>query len=192
MSKRRNTRNENYEKRKRKGRAKKIICLVCAFLAGLMVMSGVSALTTEKQLNPNNLLNKKDNYVTALLEETDKGLKIDWTDNGSFVLSGKHDDDNEANNSMYRFAFAEIELEPGTYTLSHGNKKASDETYGLYVQYDGMIKHNVYGSSTTFELDKDTTVIIGFAVKNKINIIYAKFEPVLVKGDKVGSFFVEE
>lgn len=194
MSKRRTTRKESYEKRKKKSRAKKILMIVCAFLAGLFVMGSVSALTAEKTLNPDNLLVKKDTYITNLLKETDKGLRIDWKDDGAFVLSGKHADDNEANNAMYMYEFATLELEPGKYTISSGNDKANAETYGMFVKYDGQIKHNVYGDAVTFDIDGEETktVIIGFSVKNQYRILYAKFEPVLVKGDKAGSFYVEK
>lgn len=182
----------NKENRRKKSKAKKWIMIVCAFLAGLFVMGAVSSITAEKDLNPNNLLVKKETYVANLLAETAGGLSINWKDDGRFILSGKHSDDNEANNALYRYEFASVELEAGTYTLSHGNDDAASDTFHLYIQWDGEIKENVYKDAKTFTLDTDTTVIIGFAVKNNYFIFYEEIAPVLVSGTTAGEFYVEK
>ena len=190
MSKRRTTRKENYEKRKKKSRAKKILMIVCAFLAGLFVMGSVSALTAEKTLNPDNLI-KVENYFDNLMSDSEKGLKVKWKDDGRFVLSGKHSDADIADNSLYTVAFTSVTLNPGVYTLSTGNDKCDDDTYGLYYIKNGESPVYVQ-EKTSISIDSITPVEIGFYVKNNYNIIYAEFAPVLVSGDKVGTFFVED
>ena len=193
MSKRRTTRKENYEKRKNKSRAKKILMIVCAFLAGLFVMGSVSALTAEKILNPDNLLQYKNYDEKLMLDETAKGLKIKWNDDGTIVLSGEHSDDDMNDNAIHTMDFVNVQLEPGQYTLSCGNKKASDDTFSLYAYVNGNYYHT-YGNdaSVTFSVDETSTVIVGLAVKNNYRMFYTKLEPTLISGTEAIDFYLEK
>lgn len=181
----------NKENRRKKSKAKKWITIVCAFLAGLCVMGAVSSITAEKDLNPDNLI-KVENYFENLPEKTDGGLEIDWKEDGRFVLSGKHSDDDIANNALYTLAFTNVTLNEGVYTFTPGNYKCDDETYGMYYIINGETPVYVFDDETTIHIDGTSTVEFGFCVKNNYYILYAEFAPVLVSGDKVGSFFVED
>ena len=194
MSNRRRNSNNNgsFNKNKAKRIAKKVIALILAFAAGCAAVGAYTALTREKPLNENNLI-KYENYfenVTSL-EETDKGLKIKWDDDGTFAISGKHADNDLSNNAQYKLAFTQVLLTEGTYMFSSGNESADDDTYGLYIEYGDKIAYT-YSDATVVTIDTPTTATVGFFVKNNYRVVYADFEPVLVPGDKAQGFFAEE
>ena len=193
MSNRRRNSNNNgsFNKNKAKRIAKKVIALILAFAAGCAAVGGYVALTREKPLNENNLIKTPYFENVTKLEETAKGLKIKWDDDGTFAISGKHVDDNLANNAHYEVAFVQVFLEEGTYMFSSGCKSADDDTYGLFIEYNGK-KQYAYTEASMIVIDTPTTVTIGFFVKNNYRVVYADFEPVLVKGDKAQGFFAPE
>lgn len=188
MSYRKNKYENHKTQRKSTDRWKIVFTFVVSLLCGALLMGAVFVLFAEKPLNPNNLL-KYDKYENKL-EESGKGLKIRWNDDGSIVLSDKHSDNDIANNAHYTCPFVTVELEPGDYTLSTGNDSCSQDTYGMYIVVDGKTTP-VYDEPVTFTVAEKTVVTIGFTVKNNYRIIYGKLSPVLVPGSSAQGFFAE-
>lgn len=167
-----------------------------AFLAIVVCMGSLSIYNkiNDKDLNPDNLLKYEEHYNDKLTDEWENGtLKAKWNDNGSFALYGKYEDPDIADSDFFSYDFATVSLAAGTYTFSHGNDNCSDETYYLSVKSaDGTVSGVVCDKAFTFELTEASNITISFNVKNEHRIIYAKFEPVLVAGEKAGDFFVED
>ena len=193
----RKNRNENYKGR-RWGRNIAIILLsalistTCftfvAFMSDNFTNKDATSWFT-KEKNEANLLSYKTHYIDNLTEEFDAGLKVKWKDDGRFVLSGKYEDNNLANNATTDpYDFASILLTAGEYTLSTGNDKCSADTYGLVITHEGKTTY-VYDDPVTITIEADTTVTIGFFVKNNKYIFSAEIQPCLVKGAEAGEFF---
>lgn len=190
MSKRNSYTNSNYKNSSKRRGVKKWLSIICAFLAGLVLCGAITSVTAEKELNEDNLI-KADNYFENLVEETDGGLKIKWKDDGRFVLTGKHSDDNIANNALYSVAFTTVTLNEGTYTFTPGNDNCGDETYGMYYKINGGEPVYVFANKAVITVESTSAVEFGFYIKNNYHILYAEFAPVIVSGDKIGTFFAE-
>ena len=187
MSKYKNN-NNHKSKRKAKGKLKIILIVIASLLAGVIAFGAISSLLAEKPLNENNLL-KYDKYEN-MIEESEKGLKVKWNEDGSIVLSGKHSDNDIANNAHYSCPFVTVELDPGEYTLSTGNKNCSQDTYGMYIIVDGA-STPVYDKPVTFTVSEKTVATVGFTVKNNYYILYGKLSPVLVAEDNAENIYSE-
>ena len=189
-----NRNNNSYESNRKKRKGQNLLrtlglllasaLLSCAFMAGF---NYVQENFFEKDRNPDNLLTVEE-YNDNLLEESDKGLKVKWNDDGSLVLSGKHSDDNIANAALYSFEFATLTLDAGDYTLTVGNDDADKEEFGLKVTY-GDTTHYVGADKQVIHLDEETAVTFSVFVKNNRTMFWEKLMPTLVEGTEAGDFY---
>ena len=146
----------------------------------------------ERDLNPDNLL-KREDYIEALPEEIEGGLKFKWNENGSVKISGIFEEKNPSE-SFYTFVFTDVTLPAGTYVLSTGNDKANTNTFGLRMEYPiGAEKKcvDVGADNYKFTLEGETNVVLSvFVAKNeRFYGINSYINPVLVaEGDTV-SFY---
>ena len=137
----------------------------------------------QRELNEDNLI-KVDDYV-EIDEETDKGLKIKIRDDGTVVLSGCQDETEDPDDSYYDIKLADVTVEPGTYTLSAGNDRASKDTFCLQYEYisgDEKIVNWVYDGSQTLTFTETTTITLSIAVVRGEHFfgIMSYLRPVLV------------
>ena len=189
-----NNRNNNYESNKRKRRGKSVLRTLGIIIASALMSFAFMAFSNfakenifEKDINPDNLLTVEE-YNDNLLEESDKGLKVNWKDDGSLVLSGKHSDDNIANSALYSFEFATLTLDAGDYTLTTGNDDADKEEFGIKVTY-GDTTHYVGADKQVIHLDEETAVTFSVFVKNNRFMAWEKIMPILVEGTDAGDFY---
>ena len=161
------------------------IAVVTLGVVGISAFGG--GMSLGRDVNPDNLIVEK-NYFNNLLDESDGGLKVNWKDDGTFVLYGKHEDKSLADAALFKSDFTSVTLEAGTYTISTGNDHADQEKFGLYVQYGSNIEY-VTDEHVTFTLTEDTVVIVGFFVKNNYTCLFHKIAPVLVEGSEAAEFY---
>jgi len=176
----------------------KVIALVlvcCTACMTVMHLSGAELKSPtewfEKDVNPDNLIVEK-NYADNLIKETSKGLKVKWNDDGSFVLSGKHEDDNLANAALYESdSFVTVTLVPGDYVLSTGNENADVEKFGLVVRGYGDAAEYVGNKPLKMHVEEATTISVSFFVKNNLRLwgFNSKILPTLVAGTEAGEFY---
>ena len=171
------------------------IVLLCAVMLsfGLSIFGGGLNIENpfERDVNDKNLLKVENYFDNRLKDETSKGMKINWKNDGSFSLSGKHVDEDLPDKNVICYEFTEILLTPGTYTLSAGNKNAAKDTFGVYAQAGDDIWY-VEGDqdgTISFTLTETKTVVIGWFVKNNYRIIYQKVAPTLVSGEATIDFY---
>ena len=172
-----------------------IICavLACSLLASFFTM-GLGFMTDnftkddpttwfDRDLNEDNLLNR-DVYYDELVSEAKGGLKINWKDDGSIVLFGvqEADDDDE---DFYRVEFASVTLAPGVYKLSTGNDNADADTFGIHYTYskDGTVIQDYLGSETeTITVTSETVLRLSVFAKEGERFfgIQSYIRPILV------------
>ena len=121
----------------------------------------------QRELNEDNLV-KADDYVN-IIEETDKGLKINVKDDGSIYLTGCQDEKAEDPADQYHdVKIVDVTVEPGKYVLSSGNEKADKDTFGIQYDYidtnDAKQTGWVFGESKVLEFTETTTVTLSIAV----------------------------
>ena len=168
-------------------------------LSVALSMCGMSLVNkyNDRQLNPDNLLKYEyygEGNGKGLTTEWEKGsLKATWNENGSFALTGKYKDPDKADTDFHEYNFANVTLAAGEYTFSHGNKNAAEDSYYLHITSTGAkpIDLAACDKEVTFNLEETAIVSFSFKVKNNKHIIYAKFEPVLVKGKTAGAFYAD-
>ena len=119
--------------------------------------------------NEKNLINPEKDYMSKLPPTTEKGLKLDWKDNGKVVLTGSHNDGDQTSEYNHPIPFANVTVEAGTYILSTGNKYCGEKTFGLKYEYikDGeTVVGYVADKPLTLEFDQDTTIKLSIYVRN--------------------------
>lgn len=175
-------------------RAAGIVALSVALsMGGMTIVNKIN----DRQLNPDNLLKYEyygEGNGKGLTTEWEKGsLKATWNDNGSFVLTGQYKDPDKADTDFHEYNFANVTLAAGEYTFSHGNKNAAEDSYHLHITSTGTkpIDQVACDEAVTFKLDETAIVSFSFRVKNNKHILWAKFEPVLVKGKTAGEFYAK-
>ena len=165
-----------------------LTCLMAVYNTFNLDLGGIFG---KKKLNEDNLLKYEEHYSENQIkpDETACGLKMKWNEDGSFVLRGKHYDENLTPKELFTYDFALITLEPGSYTLSANNEDADDDTFGVYA----LIKGNKYltkDGKVTFDIiDSETNVVIGYYVKNNYRLIWEKICPTLVAGTDAIEFY---
>ena len=90
--------------------------------------------------------------------------------------------------TVQKVPFASVTLKAGTYTIS-GYEKAQANTLGVYAMV-GSSEYSEAGQ-TTFTVTQETTVVSGFYVYNGVNTFGKTLYPVLVSGEKAGSFYTK-
>lgn len=178
-------------------KAKRILKMVALVMVGALLGGMLLHLTGteiknpfDREVNDKNLI-KVEDYVKNLSEKTAKGLKIDWKDDGSFVLSGKHEDDNEANNAIYKSDyFVNVNLTAGDYVISTGNDHCDTERFGLYYVMNGTTTL-VGAKNLTITVTEDTVISIGYFVKNNEYFfsLTSKITPILVADGQDVEFY---
>ena len=169
--------------------------LICVTLCGVALVFVGGGLNIEnpfeRDVNDKNLLKVENYFDNRLKDETSKGMKINWKNDGSFSLSGKHVDEDLPDKNVICYVFTEILLTPGTYTLSAGNKNAAEDTFGVYAQAGDDIWYveEDQDGTISFTLTETKTVVIGWFVKNNYRIIYQKVAPTLVSGEAAIDFY---
>ena len=169
-----------------------LAALTC--LMAVLNMFGISlaGIFDKKELNEDNLLKYEEHYSEnqIKLDETSCGLKMKWNEDGSFVLRGKHSDEDLSENQAFKYAFASITLPAGTYTLSANNDDAEADTFGLFAEIGGTTFKTDNKGETRFDVTEDgTLVVIGFFIKNDYRILYEKICPTLVAGTDSIEFY---
>lgn len=143
--------------------------------------------------NPDNLLTL-ENYTVEKNKSGDMegstkyGVTYKVKDDGRIVLSGKNNYNAETDVTVQKVPFASVTLKAGTYTIS-GYEKAQANTLGVYAMV-GSSEYSEAGQ-TTFTVTQETTVVIGFYVCNGVNTFGKTLYPVLVSGEKAGSFYTK-
>ena len=180
-------------------KVKRVLSAIGIFLAILTVvfsvlhLSGVEMKTPDKwfdkERNPDNLLTTEC-YMKNLTKEFDKGLNVKWNDDGSFVMSGKYEDEKLAKEARFVYEFATVQLAAGDYTISTGNDNCKKDEFGLVVYYNGQTEY-VGSEPYTIPLDEESTVTIGLFVKNDLRLwsLSSKITPTLVAGTEAGDFY---
>ena len=186
----------NYENNKKKRRSKEIWrtigIIVASTLCAAMLMSVGSFVKPlfEKEVNPDNLIKEENYWESATgLKETEKGLKIKWNEDGSIVLSGKHNDDNLAGNALYMVQFTQVILDKGTYVFNSGNDDAKKDEFGIMILKNG---ETIYaeGSDVKIEITENSTpVLFGIYVKNNEYLWNEKLTPTLVPDGSPVEFY---
>ncbi len=179
----------NTPRRKRSARKVwKVLGMAVAVLALLAVVVGLFGNSFsnpfEKDINPNNLIKVDKNYIRS--QNTNHGVEIDVSDNGTIKLSGEATSD-------YNVKLATVELAKGTYTLSGLDEPNMDECF-MYLNYGSSGRAISGTESATFTIDETMTVTIVLTWMEgcKFNIFnYYKIQPVLVKGEAAGSFYAD-
>jgi hypothetical protein len=209
MSKRYNRRNIG-EGHKRMSFKNLAVIIFCAVLAASALLASVAFLSKgftntdvtswfERELNPDNLI-KEENYVDNLEDELENGLKINYKDSGEIVLYGKVDDDSiTGDQTPDPITFVSVTVDPGkVYTLSSGNKNASEKTFGLqceWVDANGeKVSAKAADDALKIDLTKHTeavTLTISFYYENDVTYfgINSYLRPTLVVGESAGDFY---
>lgn len=179
-------------------KAKRILKAICLVAVGALLGGMILHLTgTEinnpwkKEVNENNLIQVED-YLENSLKDTSAGLKVKKNDDGSFVLSGKHADKDEADNAIYKSAyFVNVNLTAGSeYVLSTGNDRCSTDTFGLYYIMNGETTL-VGEKDVKIVATEDTVISIGYFVKNNTYFFswFSKITPILVPNGENVAFY---
>lgn len=158
-------------------------------LSGVALKSPSEWTWNQDERNEKNLLTT-DCYVSNLTSDFEKGLKIDWKDDGSFVLSGKYEDADLAGNARFTYDFANVTLNAGTYTISSGNTHCDEQEFGLVVTYGNSTEY-IGSKAKTITLTDTTTVTVGVFVKNNLRLwsLTSKITPVVAAGTETIEFY---
>lgn len=181
---------------------KTLIRAVAALLGFVLVVGAVSFIgkktngfadditidaLTKRELNPDNL------YTPDCLDEgfvgvvnTGLGFSADAKDDGSFVLDGKYEGEEE-----FLYPFASIELEAGTYTLTSGTETSM---YSVYLTLTGGSSTKCFdfgGINGTVTIDTAATYELALNIVPGAEFDGKEFYPVIVKGDEAGEFYAD-
>ena len=171
-----------------KYKTKKFLKLVAVFAAGILCCSlfinlGDSNFNIlNRDLNDDNLIEVSDSYLESGTNE--KGVEWKVSEDGTIKLYG---DPVSAGSVVIQ----QVELEPGTYTYSVGNDKVNKDQFYSYVLYAG-VEYIAGTDSATFEVTEAAIVDVVVSWTEYADfgeIIGTRIQPVLVKGEKVGSFY---
>ena len=174
---------------------KKIIAIVVL----LLLIVGVSSLSTWtdgftawdlKEVNEDNIINV-DDYVYGLDDKREDGLKIEIDDDGIITVEGE----NEGTEDIVITVIGSFGLKDGEYTFGTSAKGTDDKTYYMCIMSDDEVIVADYDEEEdrTFEVENDSgtsnvyQLCIVVCAGEKID---TTFKPVLVDGDKEGSFYV--
>ena len=158
-----------------------LIC-ACALLSIFFIGVGVFMIDklTDwefKTLNEDNLI-KVDNYT--IVDDKNADIAIDVKDDGQIAVKGKNKTETDAEK-----AIVAITLEKGDYYISSGDKKTSSTTYYLVLR---DTEGGEIIADDDFTVTESTNYTLYIVVKPGVEID-TTFAPVLVKGDKAGSFY---
>ena len=174
---------------------KKIIAIVLLLLA----IVGISSLASWtdgftawdlKELNEDNLI-VVDNYVDTLEDKRTDGLTVEVDEDGAITVEGE----NEGTEDIKITVVSNFPLEDGEYTFGTSSKGSDKKAYYMCIMQGNEIVaadydeeedrtfkvKNAEGSSNVYQL-----CIVVCAGEE----IDTTFKPVLVEGDKAGSFYV--
>ena len=160
-----------------------VLVLAVAGIASLAVWTEGFTAWDIKELNEDNLI-VVDNYFDGLDDEREDGLTVEVDEDGVITVEGE----NEGTTDI-KIAVASVTLEAGEYTFASHAKGTSNKTYYMSLEAGTLVIIGDEGEDSTFEIDTRTTFTLYFVVCAGEEID-ATFKPVLVEGDKEGSFFV--
>lgn len=197
------------ENKKRLSLGNVVAIILCGVLAASALLAGVGFMSKgftntdvgswfERDLNEKNLV-KVEDYNDNLANELSNGLKINWKDDGTIVLSGKVDDKTKTDDQTPEvYTFTSVNLKGGKiYNVSCDNKFCSKSTYGLFVDYidsNGLkVAQEVDSNGLVIDLTDsgDTVVKLSFFYENDVTYygINSYIRPVLVEGESVGAYY---
>lgn len=155
--------------------------VVCFTFGGLKFTNPL-----DKDINPDNLINvNTPGYIKSM--KTGHGVEIDVDENGVIKLSGKA-------TKAYSVTVATVTLDAGTYTISGIKNSESIDDFALRVDLPNGDAAWAGTENDTFTLTEagNVTVVLQWANEYSFNFFTNnKVEPVLVKGEEVGSFYVD-
>lgn len=167
---------------------KKILAIIILLLA----VMGISALATWtdgftawelKELNEDNLV-KLANYDAAFETADYDDLDIEVDEDGVIAIEGE----NKGTEDL-KIKVATVTLAKGEYTISSGAKGADDKTYYMSIVVGDKEIIADDGEDSTFKVESEETFEIYITVCDGEKID-TTFKPVVVEGDKAGSFYV--
>lgn len=167
---------------------KKIIAIVLLVLA----IAGISALATWtegftawdlKELNEENLVNVANYDATFDTADYDD-LDIEVDEDGVITIEGE----NKGAEDL-KIKVATVSLTKGEYTISSGAKGTDDKTYYMSIIIGDKEIIADDGEDSTFKVETEDTFDIYITVCDGEEID-TTLKPVVVEGDKAGSFYV--
>lgn len=167
---------------------KKIIWII----VGVLLISGISALAVwtdgftawdVTEINEDNLI-KVENYNESLDAEREDGLDVEIDEDGVITVEGE----NETEETV-KIAVCSITLGKGEYTIASHASGTSNKTYYMSIEDGENIVIADEDEDSTFDVDTETTYTV-YIVVCAGEEIDTTFKPVLVEGDKAGSFYV--
>ena len=167
---------------------KNILVIIFCIFASVLISSLVGSLTNGfvdwdfHIVNEKNLISI-DNYDSALTAEID-GIDIEVDEDGVITVDGE----NKGTGDL-KIKVADLTLKKGEYTFSSSAKGADDKTYFMSIENGNTVVKADDGEDSTFDVKEEATytVYITICAGEEID---TTFKPVLVDGDKVGSFYV--
>lgn len=141
----------------------------------------------DKQINPDNLINvNTEGYIKSM--KSGYGVSIDVDEYGAIKLSGKA-------TKAYSVTVATVALDAGTYTISGVKDANTLDQFALRVNLPNGEAAWANTENDTFTLTEAQTVSVVLQWDKDYNFNFLnpnrKVEPVLVKGDTAGSFYVD-
>lgn len=157
---------------------------MCVLLAIAFIGLGFYAVTklTDwkfKTVNEDNLI-QVDNYTLVDTKDKNADIQIDVTDDGQIVIEGENKTDDAT-----EIEVVSILLEKGDYFISSGAKKCDKDTYYLVLRDS---EGGEIVADNDFTVAEATSYTVYIVIQSDVEID-TTFSPVLVEGDKAGSFY---
>lgn len=173
-------------------KSKRRMKLLGIFLAGVLACSALVSVVGFasngwKESSPMEWFNQERNdenlivfddenpYLIEDDYENDKGIKIRVTDNGTIKVNGKSTEDQT-------IAIKEVNLQPGTYTISGAN--SNDKSALVVTGSFGEKKAGV--TNDTFTLETAETVTISIFLAEDAFFLNKTFKPCIIPGTEAG------
>lgn len=170
---------------------KRIITIAALLLVTVFLVAIIGNLTNgfdnlfkpeewgKQEVNPDNFI-KVDAYTIEKEQSMPEGIDINVNDDGTIKVKGE----NKTTENIV-VEICKVNLKAGTYTFTSGVNGCSASKYYLQAgQYYADFNNNTFPLPTDSELAVNIVVTPG----ESINVT---FKPVLVAGEKAGSFYVD-
>ena len=167
-----------------------LIVIIVAVLAAVFISTLIGTMTNgfedvfnpeewnRKDVNTDNFISK-ENYLIKTMSYPN-GLEVTVKDNGLIRVTGENKDSENA-----VIEICKVTLPAGTYTFTSGDSGTSASKYYLKAgDYYADFNNN------TFTLAEETELTVSISVL-KGEEVSATFSPVIVEGEKEGSFFID-
>lgn len=158
-----------------------IALVVLAVLGATGICFGI--VNSMQKLNPDNIIVAK-NYDEELTADRVTAIA---SEDGTITVTGKN-----ATEEDLKIKVCDVTLDKGEYTISSG-AKGTGKNYNLCIETgegDNLVTITAdTKDDSTFKVDTDDTMYTVYIVVTAGAEIDTTFQPVLVSGDKVGSFY---